>query len=261
MYKKQVVTDAGLAVFKDCKDLAEVDVAYATQVTDAGVSCFKNCKQLRYLNLGGTQVTDAGLAHFKDCKDLDFLVLDGTQVTDKGLAHFKDCKSVTWLQLADMPHVTDAGLAVFKDCKDLKRLRLGQTPVTDAGLAFLAGRDQLIELTLGKTQVTRKGIEELAKKLPKCKIEWAGLAIETRVGFDPSSDKDVKRIAALPAAEQVEEVRKELKRRNPDFDGTLTPTIEDDVVTGLAFSTEQVSDVSPVRALTKLKNLKCALGC
>ena len=38
-------------------------------------------------------------------------------------------------------------------------------------------------------------------------------------------------------ADQVEEVRKELKRRNPDFDGTLTPTIEGDVVAGLEFFT------------------------
>ena len=36
----------------------------------------------------------------------------------------------------------------------------------------------------------------------------------------PFTDADVQRIAALPAAEQVEEVRKELMRRNPGFDGT-----------------------------------------
>jgi serine/threonine protein kinase len=71
----------------------------------------------------------------------------------------------------------------------------------------------------------------------------------------PFTDADVQRIAALPAAEQVEEVRKELKRRNPGFDGALAPTIEDDVVTGLAFSTEKVRDIAPVRALTRLRKL------
>jgi formylglycine-generating enzyme required for sulfatase activity len=76
----------------------------------------------------------------------------------------------------------------------------------------------------------------------------------------PLTDADVQRIAALPAEQQVEEVRKELVRRSPGFNGALTPTIEDDVVTGLAFSTEQVSDLSPVRALTKIKSLKCAGG-
>ena len=37
----------------------------------------------------------------------------------------------------------------------------------------------------------------------------------------PFTDADVQRIAALPAAQQVEEVRKELKRRNPGFDGKM----------------------------------------
>lgn len=74
------------------------------------------------------------------------------------------------------------------------------------------------------------------------------------VGF---SDVDIRRIAALPAWDQIEEVRKELVRRNPDFDGALTPTIENEIVTGLMFKTDHVSDISPVRALTQLKNLTC----
>jgi hypothetical protein len=68
---------------------------------------------------------------------------------------------------------------------------------------------------------------------------------------------------ALPAAEQIEEVRAELKKRNPAFDGKLRslhgpePKIEDGVVTDLAFLTDKVSDVSPVRALTGLRSLWC----
>lgn len=73
----------------------------------------------------------------------------------------------------------------------------------------------------------------------------------------PFPDADIQRIAALPAADQVEEVRKELKKRNPEFDGTLTPTIENDVVTGIAFFTNQVSDISPVRAFPHLTSLNC----
>jgi serine/threonine protein kinase/formylglycine-generating enzyme required for sulfatase activity len=57
--------------------------------------------------------------------------------------------------------------------------------------------------------------------------------------------------------EQVEAVRAELKRRNPDFDGTLTPTVEGDAVTGLEFFSDGVTDVSPVRALPRLTTLNC----
>jgi serine/threonine protein kinase len=71
-----------------------------------------------------------------------------------------------------------------------------------------------------------------------------------------STDADGKRIAALPAAEQVEEVRKELTKRNPDFDGMLTPTVEGDAVTALKFATDHVTDISPVRALTRLRTLE-----
>ena len=48
---------------------------------------------------------------------------------------------------------------------------------------------------------------------------------------------DVQRIAALPAAEQVEEVRKDLMRRNPGFDGKVEHKIEGGVVIEMKFST------------------------
>jgi len=174
------VTDAGLAVFKECTNLRQIDLAGAAEVTDAGVSCLKNCTKLNYLNLTYTKVTDAGLAHFKDSKEMDFLVLDFTAVTDAGLAHFKGLKSLTWLQLSGMPKITDAVLGAFKECKNLKRLHLRESPISDAGLAHLVGMDQLTYLQLNKTQVTKTGVEGLAKALPQCKIEWDGGVIEPK---------------------------------------------------------------------------------
>jgi serine/threonine protein kinase/Leucine-rich repeat (LRR) protein len=73
----------------------------------------------------------------------------------------------------------------------------------------------------------------------------------------PFNDADVKRIANLPAAEQVEEVRKELMKRNPGFDGNLKPTIENGVVTELSINTDEILDISPVRALTGLVYFDC----
>ena len=68
----------------------------------------------------------------------------------------------------------------------------------------------------------------------------------------PFTDADAKRIAALPATEQVEEVRKELVRRNPGFDGKFDHKIADGVVTEFHVLTDNVTDVAPVRALTGL---------
>ena len=145
--------DAGLAHFKDCKDLTGLKLR-DTRVTDAGLAHFKDCRNLTYLDLHRTHVSNAGLAHFKGCKDLTYLSLPATGVSDAGLALFKECKSLTTLDLSDTP-VSDAGLAAFKDCKNLKMVLLGwATEVTDAGLASLKDCKKLMTLDLRSTKVT-----------------------------------------------------------------------------------------------------------
>ena len=65
-------------------------------------------------------------------------------------------------------------------------------------------------------------------------------------------------VAALPAEEQVKAVAARLKELNPGFDGTVTHKIANDVVTELRFSTDQVTNIAPVRVLTKLTLLDVA---
>ncbi len=76
-------------------------------------------------------------------------------------------------------------------------------------------------------------------------------------GIAPFTDADVKRIAALPAAEQVEEVRKELMRRNPGFDGQVQHKIESGVVTEFKIVTDQVTDIAPIRVFNALRVFQC----
>jgi formylglycine-generating enzyme required for sulfatase activity/serine/threonine protein kinase/Leucine-rich repeat (LRR) protein len=68
---------------------------------------------------------------------------------------------------------------------------------------------------------------------------------------------DGRKPAISVAAQQVKEVRKELMRLNPGFDGKLTPTIENEVVTELSVNTDQITNIAPMRALTKLVYLDC----
>src|SRR5262249_51764864 len=65
-------------------------------------------------------------------------------------------------------------------------------------------------------------------------------------------------VAGMPAEQQVKAVVRRLKELNPAFDGTVTPTVENGVVTGLKFLTDDVTDISPVRVLTGLVSLDCA---
>jgi hypothetical protein len=75
----------------------------------------------------------------------------------------------------------------------------------------------------------------------------------------PFTDAEAQRIAALPAAEQLEEVRKELMRRNPGFDGKLEmeTKIEGGVVTEFKIVTDKVTDIAPIRVWSALRLLKC----
>ncbi len=66
-----------------------------------------------------------------------------------------------------------------------------------------------------------------------------------------------KAVRGLPADRQVEAVAAELKKRNPGFDGKVTPRIDNGVVTGLTFVTDQVTDLAPVRVLPGLALLAC----
>ena len=82
---------------------------------------------------------------------------------------------------------------------------------------------------------------------------------------DPAFQRWIKEVAALPAEKQVEAVVKKLKELNRGFDGkvtggngTGTPKIENGVVTEFRFCTDNVTDISPVRALAGLKSLACA---
>ncbi len=81
---------------------------------------------------------------------------------------------------------------------------------------------------------------------------------------DPAFPQWMKDVQAMSAEKQIEAVSKKLVELNPGFDGKLTgwdqsatPRIENGIVTELGFSTNNVSDISPVRALTGMKSLSC----
>jgi Leucine-rich repeat (LRR) protein len=203
----------------------------ATSVGDADLKHLAGMKDLQMLSLWGTKVTDAGLKELAGLKNLQHLSLQATTVTDAGLKEIVGLDKLVYLDLYAVSGVTDAGLEHLARLKTLKHLDLRGPTVKDAD------------------------VDKLASARPALRIVTWERVIEPKVV--PFTDADAERIAALPAAEQVEEVRKELMRLNPAFDGKLTPTIENDVVTELSVNTDQVVNIAPVRALTKLAYLDC----
>jgi eukaryotic-like serine/threonine-protein kinase len=196
------VTDAGLAVFKDCKDIWTVllqgtnvsDAGLAhfagfrdlnaiylerTKITDAGLALLPNREKLVVLFVGDTKVTDAGMAHLRNCRSLQMLHVAFTEVSDAGLAHFKGCADV-WMLYLNATKTTDKGLAVFKSCIEMEHLELSSTQVSDASLGQLKSYTKLKVLSVDKTNITPEGIEQLRQALPKCRIVHTDGVIEPK---------------------------------------------------------------------------------
>ena len=73
----------------------------------------------------------------------------------------------------------------------------------------------------------------------------------------PAFQQWMKTVSTLPATKQAEAVSKKMMELNPGFDGKLKPNFEGRVVTRLDFVADDVSDLSPLRALPGLKVLNC----
>ena len=73
----------------------------------------------------------------------------------------------------------------------------------------------------------------------------------------PAYQKWMEQVVSLPPDKQVDAVARRLQELNPEFDGNVTRKIENFAVTELEFSTDNVTDISPVRALTGLHKLSC----
>ena len=116
------------------------------------------------------------------------------------------------------------------------------------GLVLLVGITFLLFLLKPSVQQTRQENTESS----------------TRRGMRPANRVRAKvdeawlmEVAAMPAEQPIEAVAAKLKECNPDFDGKVTHTIQDGVVTELQFLTDKVTDISPVRALVGLRRLNC----
>ena len=70
-------------------------------------------------------------------------------------------------------------------------------------------------------------------------------------------DRWLRQVANLTAAAQVDAVTAKLSELNLGFHGKLTPTIDKNAVTGVDLVGDNVTDITPLAALTSLQALKC----
>jgi eukaryotic-like serine/threonine-protein kinase len=170
---------------KEAFRLTHINLFRNRDVSDAGLAAFRDCRNLKDLNLWEVQMSDAALANFSSSRNLEILQLPATNVSDAGLVHFKDCKDLTILWLQHNIQISDAGLTHFTGCTKLTQLHLHGTQVSDAGLVHLMEFRKLTDLRLPGTKVTAAGIDLLKEALPECRILWDGGVIEPRAESHP----------------------------------------------------------------------------
>jgi hypothetical protein len=144
--------------------------------------------------------------------------------------------------------VDDPGVSVAVDGGDVVitgagakeiRLKPGQYKV-EASKGGKLVRQELVTITRNGWQVVR-----LSKE-----TEPVG---HVATGSDPWE----KSVAALPPEKQVEAIERRLRELNPEFRGKVESSVRDGKVVWLAFLTDRVTDISPVRALKGLESLDC----
>ena len=185
------VSDAGLANFKECKNLTFLGL-FDTSVSDEGLANFQNCTKLTFLNLSRTKISDAGLANFKNCTELATVVLNETKVSDAGLDYLKNSKNLTKLFL-QKTKVTAAGIEELKKASPLCKIEWDSGVIEDAlpptftnsiGMEFVivpkgkswlgGGKDKLgdkeveipADFYLGKYEVTQEEWEKVMGENP-----------------------------------------------------------------------------------------------
>lgn len=114
-------------------------------------------------------------------------------------------------------------------------LRMSLVKTSTRWIAFFAVGMTFLLLVVGMTIWSPK--KELAPELLAAKIEQGQ--------------------TTLAAKEQVQTVVAKLRELNQGFNGAVKETIEEGVVVGLEFLTDNVTDISALREMKNLKSLRC----
>ena len=195
------VTDAGLAVFKDCQYLETVDLSHSavvgTGLDDLRGSPIKDLnladsrfgdrgtaglvesgRHLLRLNLAGTPITDEGLERLQGLRALESIDLSRTKLTGAGLRYLPG--GLKQLDLSGAP-IVNASLMHLERLPLLESLNLSGTSVTDDAIPYIqamveaqnrkAGRRKFKYLNLGKTTVSDQVIAPLRQAVPGLTVE------------------------------------------------------------------------------------------
>ncbi len=210
---------------------------------------------LEYMRLCDTRVSDlTPLANLP----LRSLELDRTPVVDLAPLRGLPLEVLTLVdgQVRDLSPLTGLKLKALAIWRSpiASLLPLRDMPLEQVFLDFEPERDREVLRSI-KTlkEINSKPIAEFWKEIEAT----SQVPASSKVWNAPDFREWMKTVVALAAEQQVQSVAKKLQELNPGFDGNETHKIAGGVVTGIQFNTDNVTDISPVRALAGLTSLKC----
>jgi uncharacterized protein YjbI with pentapeptide repeats len=195
------ITDAGLAVFKDCQHLESVDLSHSlilgtglhnlhfsfvkeinvadSKFDDRGIAgLIEVGHNLLRLNLAATAITDEGMEPLAGLRALEEIDLSRTRLSGAGLRYLPS--SLKRVNLSGTP-IVNASLAHLERLTSLESLNLSETNIDDDAIPHIqammeaqhlkVGRRRFESLNLHKTAVRDEAIELLKRSAPGLTVE------------------------------------------------------------------------------------------
>jgi hypothetical protein len=169
------LTEAGLAVLKDMKQLKSLGLSHALALKGPGLAAIANHPALTSVSVGGTGIGDPAMAPIASIKQLTRLGLNHDQITDAGFAALANHPALETLMYSPQmtPRLTDESLKTVATLKALRELTINDTVLTyDGGLRLLKQLPNLQKLTLGKVGLSEADLAKLKTDLPKVDIKF-----------------------------------------------------------------------------------------
>jgi internalin A len=162
------------------------------QVTDVGFLELTRMKKLTHLHIGILEISEDTGKKISQLSRLQSLFISFGRLPDPMVAEisklphltrfsFSDCSSTSLDTIFKMRKLTDLDLSRSKiasnqianiiQLKELETLQLYNTPVDDDCVPFLIQLPRLLLLDIASTKISRGGLAQIQKALPKCKVK------------------------------------------------------------------------------------------
>jgi hypothetical protein len=139
-------------------------------IADADLVRLNGLKHLLVLSLSRSSVGDQGIANLGNLPELSCLYMGQTNLGDAGLRDLARRFPEVRVLHAGETKITDAGVPALLAWKNLLELGLDNLAITDRSIETLAKLKYLRAAYLGRTSITRSGVERLHAARPYCKI-------------------------------------------------------------------------------------------